>query len=59
MQKNCDGTCVKHFGEVRHVTSGECPKRHTPWDWWYCEEALAEDKRRGFTVRDFETNEIL
>lgn len=46
----CQGTCKKHRGlitrvEVRDIRNGK--------DWglfWYCEEAIKEDKRRGFTV---------
>jgi hypothetical protein len=40
----CQGTCEKHVGEVSEVAvSG--------WGtFFYCEEAIAEDKRRGLTV---------
>ncbi|MDA8121886.1 MAG: hypothetical protein M0Z38_04875 [Deltaproteobacteria bacterium] len=53
---NCDGFCKPdHVGVVIRVRvmdgdkdCGEC---------WYCEEAIAEDTRRGFKVIPFpETN---
>lgn len=44
----CEGGCDEHRGEVRrvHVWHGSYD-----WGWfYYCDEARAEDKRRGMTV---------
>jgi hypothetical protein len=45
----CDGSCDQHRGEVRPV---ECwyPGDTEPWRFNYCDEAVAEDTRRGFRV---------
>lgn len=52
MDKKCIGSCAYHVGEVKkYVISG--------WDgtWDYCEEAFAEDKRRGLNIELAEDNE--
>jgi len=47
----CDGRCA-----ARHECQGEVKRVHVmhgskDWGWWdYCDEARAEDKRRGMTV---------
>lgn len=48
-RKSCEGACENHVGEVVtvHVTS---PKGNDWGEFDYCEEAIAEDRRRGFTV---------
>lgn len=48
----CDGSCEKHVGEVKpvYVLDYDCPDSKPPWKFNYCDEAIAEDKRRGFTV---------
>ena len=45
----CDGSCDEHRGDVRPV---ECwaPGDSEPWRFNYCDEAIAEDTRRGFRV---------
>lgn len=45
----CEGSCEKHRGDVRPV---ECwgPYDREPWRFNYCDEAIAEDTRRGFRV---------
>jgi hypothetical protein len=45
----CDGSCDEHRGDVRPV---ECwvPGDSDPWRFNYCDEAIAEDTRRGFRV---------
>ena len=45
----CDGSCDEHVGTVRPV---ECwgPNDPEPWRFNYCDEAIAEDTRRGFRV---------
>ena len=46
---DCDGFCKPdHVGvviRVRVMDGDECCG-----EWWYCEAAIAEDTRRGFTV---------
>jgi hypothetical protein len=48
-KKTCEGWCEKHRGEVRPV---ECwkPGDKIPWQFNYCDEAIAEDTRNGFRV---------
>jgi len=58
-EEKCEGACDEHKGTPRHVYSGKNPRTHEPWDWWYCQEAIGEDKRRGFQVTDFNTGEVL
>lgn len=45
----CEGSCEEHIGEIRQVrVIGK-----GGYDWglfFYCEEAIEEDKRRGNTV---------
>jgi len=55
----CEGSCETHRGNVQHVYSGEDPKTKKPWDWWYCQAAIEEDKARGFEVINVETGKIL
>jgi len=45
----CEGSCEEHRGNVRPV---ECwgPGDSDPWRFNYCDEAIAEDTRRGFRV---------
>ena len=45
----CDGSCEEHVGEIVtvHVVS---PGGHDWGEFNYCEEAIAEDRRRGMTV---------
>jgi len=45
----CEGSCEEHRGPVRPV---ECwgPHDREPWKFNYCDEAVAEDTRRGFRV---------
>ena len=44
----CEGSCEKHVGEVIIVyVKGYGQKGY----FWYCEEAIAEDIRRGFVCR--------
>jgi len=48
---NCEGSCEKHVGEVIKVlVHGHNIPEDKPYPFDYCEEAIAEDKRRGFTV---------
>ena len=47
--KQCEGSCKKHIGDVEEVHVIFKNK----YDWGtfcYCQEAIAEDRRRGFTV---------
>ena len=40
----CEGGCEEHIGDVVEV-------QVIPWGtFWYCEEAIKEDKRRGLVV---------
>ena len=45
----CEGSCEEHKGEVAPVLC-YAPGDREPWRFNYCEEAIAEDERRGFTV---------
>ena len=44
----CEGNCEKHVGPVQrvHVWDGS----HDWGEFWYCLAAIAEDRKRGFTV---------
>ena len=49
---NCEGSCEEHYGEVLlvNVSNG--------WGtFWYCQEAIAEDIRRGFVVEPVQDSE--
>lgn len=44
-EMKCEGSCEAHSGDVRrYIIEG--------WDcfWDYCDEAFAEDKRRGLKI---------
>ena len=58
-RRDCEGDCTPHVGKVQHVYSGKSPKTGERWDWWYCQEAIKEDKLRGFEVVDVKTGKIL
>lgn len=45
----CQGSCEQHKGEI-HMVTVEDEKLQKVWQFDYCEEAIAEDKRRGFNV---------
>lgn len=47
----CDGSCEQHEGEVVVVHVSSWGKFH------YCQEAIAEDKRRGLFVTIVEDDE--
>ena len=56
----CDGLCKEHRGRVRPVKCYQLMDR-SPWRFHYCEEAIQEDRRRGFTVEtedEEETNQF-
>lgn len=59
VKMKCEGDCTPHIGKVQHVYSGKNPKTGERWDWWYCQEAIKEDKLRGFEVVDVKTGNIL
>lgn len=49
--KNCEGSCEEHRGPIRRVEV-KCDG-HPEGTWgafWYCEEAIEEDKRRGLNL---------
>ena len=48
MKTKCEGSCKEHKGEVKKVHV----KSYTvKWgSFYYCDEAIEEDKRRGFSV---------
>jgi hypothetical protein len=46
----CDGSCEEHKGECKVVFVESANHRCPYWYFSYCDEAIAEDKRRGFTV---------
>lgn len=46
-EKECDGGCSEHVGEVSRV---EVMWQGKPIRFNYCETAIAEDIRRGFEV---------
>lgn len=46
--KNCEGNCEEHHGSIKRVDV-RCD-HHPSGTWgefWYCDEAIKEDKRRG------------
>jgi hypothetical protein len=44
----CEGSCEEHAGEVRQVIVSGHGWNPTPFT--YCDNAIIEDRRRGFTV---------
>lgn len=49
---HCEGGCASHSGGIRAVRVID-PNGAEKYDWGYfsyCEEAMAEDKRRGMTI---------
>ena len=49
----CDGSCENHVGPVVVVDVSRWGKFH------YCQEAIAEDRRRGLFVTVIEENESI
>lgn len=51
MKNKCCGSCEEHEGEVKevHVVS---PNGYDWGTFFYCETAVAEDEKRGFTVTE-------
>ena len=48
-EMKCEGSCEEHVGKV--VTVHVVSERGFDWgEFNYCEEAIAEDERRGMTV---------
>jgi len=50
--KKCCGECDEHTSDPRQV---RVRHRQSGTDWglfWYCDAAIAEDRRRGLTVED-------
>jgi hypothetical protein len=46
----CDGSCDEHSGDVKRYRVVD-PTNHQDWGhYWYCDEAVEEDKRRGFNL---------
>ena len=53
MKHQCEGTCAIYHeceGEVRLVRVSR-PDTNEKWEFYYCEEAIREDQRRGFIVK--------
>jgi hypothetical protein len=47
----CEGSCEEHVGDVVDVWVTSINFNNgLPWHFTYCQEAIAEDRRRGFTV---------
>jgi hypothetical protein len=46
----CEGSCEEHKGDVKKVKVYEDDYSGRTWFFDYCQEAIEEDKRRGFTV---------
>ena len=56
-QRQCDGSCEDysngHSGPVRRVhVWGHGASKEDPWEFYYCDIAIAEDRKRGFTVEE-------
>lgn len=50
-KQKCDGACESHHGDVRVV-------RVEHWGYFaYCDEAIAEDRRRGLAVAEYPTTQ--
>lgn len=48
----CEGACEEHIGNVKHVHVYK-PSTDADWGWfWYCEAAIENDKKAGFTVEE-------
>jgi len=45
---SCEGACKHHVGPIQrvHVVG----HGHDWGEFWYCQNAIEEDRRRGFTV---------
>lgn len=56
--KQCMGACLDgHLGPVVRVNVVD-PKDGKDWgDFWYCQEAIEEDKRHGFIVERIDSGE--
>lgn len=48
-RSDCEGYCEEHRGDVRLVEVSS--PTWAPMKFRYCKVAVAEDRRRGFTVR--------
>ena len=52
--RKCDGACKFHVEPVVPVicysdgNEGVCPTGEQGWDFNYCQEAIEEDRRRGY-----------
>lgn len=51
--KKCQGGCEHHIGDIETVT---VIWNNKPLQFDYCQEAIKEDCRRGFTVYDEDGN---
>jgi hypothetical protein len=65
-RNECEGSCTNDEGVEEH--RGECKvvhvsypneRKNDAWHFSYCDEAIAEDKRRGFTVEILNVAEIV
>lgn len=47
--RGCEGACGEHRGTVRMVRVND--PQYKGWGlWWYCDEAIREDRANGFEV---------
>jgi len=46
----CEGKCERHVGKVQRVHVCDAVHDHDWGEYWYCQEAIKEDRSRGFTV---------
>lgn len=54
----CDGSCEEHVGMLRHVYVRHLPS-NTDWGvFTYCENAVAEDIRRGLHVTEIAATNV-
>ena len=56
MKSECEGSCKEHKGKLRLVKVALYKPIDFNWGiFTYCENAIKEDKQRGFTVTDCDT----
>lgn len=53
--RRCEGRCEPHGGRVRRVRVEMAGNPLADIEFDYCDEAIREDRRRGFTVTEIES----
>lgn len=50
----CDGNCKEHKGKIKIVSIYDRRIRYAYGFFWYCENAIEEDRKNGFEVGEIE-----